>query len=655
MQFASLFPQLITGCESVLLELKNLSDARDASRKRVGGKRGQDAGCHCAFALSMLPLETTPGVLKANGDGQPQAAGAKRAVAVDDVTEDQTDRVLYKIEASMERLRELAEMIQATSMQGEANLIAKVTLQEGAIKALASAVQASAATATATAIAQERGRSSSAFGRLYLPIQVKKLQEWYYSYPRPLMDELTLMRTILNYRPYANPFQVGGLSIAHVRDWFKRRRHRERIRYVKLAVEAGRDPVAEEEEINLRIEQRIEHLRRSVDPNDLVKELDRVRNESSQYESMVSAFTRPSNMESYIAASNAVPTAADQHLASGGAGADGSARHKRLRTQESELDDAVVVKPGTHLEVQALQSRIRSLIVLPRSATNTNALQQVIDILRAMNVTMETRIQTGVVADLKKILKVYQKPTLLRKSTIALLESLGMSQRAILNDSVVDEAPPAPESVPPPPIKTEMSSLETPEEVEEDESNRPQKQLKQELSASIMASSKAPASSNASGSGAKTTSEPPKARKGAKAARGKKEKAKVLRPMKFSMVQVQALEDWFQQKYKPTQAEMEGYLEKLNSPPLRDEKQTVDVNMTQLRRWFNKRRCLRRPPYALMGHQEADKDGAEDETSASLAEGEDGAGSERLDVDSVVSSDDGDDDSSDDDDDDDDQ
>lgn len=636
----------------MLLELKNLSDAREASRMRVGGKRGQDAGCHCAFALSMLPLETTPDILKANGDDQQQAAGSKRAVAVDDATEDQTDRVLYKIEASMERLRELAEMIQATSMQGEANLISKVTLQEGAIKALASAIQASAATATAMAIAQERGRSSSAFGRLHLPIQVKKLQEWYYSYPRPLMDELTLMRTILNYRPYANPFQVGGLTIAHVRDWFKRRRHRERIRYVKLAVEAGRDAVAAEEEINLRIEQRIEHLRRSVDPNELVKELDRVRNESSLYESMVSSFTRPSNLESYISASNALPTAADQYIASGGAGANAGNRHKRLRTQESELDEAVVVKPGTHLEVQALQSRIRSLVVLPRSATNTNALQQVIDILRAMNVTVETRIQTGIVADLKKILKVYKKPTLLRKSTIALLESLGMSQRAILDETVVDEASPAPGAVLPPPIKTETSSMGTPEEDEEDEGNRPQKQLKQEPS-----STKASASPGATTSGKKTTSETSKARKASKPARGKKEKAKVLRPMKFSMVQVQALEDWFQQKYKPTQAEMEGYLEKLNSPPLRDEKQTVDVNMTQLRRWFNKRRCLRRPPYALMGHQEADKKDVEDEASASLAEGDDGAGSERLDVDSVVSSDDDDDDddedSSDDDDDDD--
>lgn len=618
--------QLITGCESVLLELKNLSDARESSRKRAGAKRGQDAGCHCAFALAMLPLATTPDILKANGDSQePQKPEKPKAPVVDEPTEDQTDRVLYKIEASMERLRELAEMIQATSMQGEANLISKVTLQEGALDSLSSAIQASAAAATAAAIAQEGGHSSSAFGRLYLPIQVKKLQEWYYSYPRPLMDELTLMRTILNYRPYANPFQVGGLTIAHVRDWFKRRRHRERMRYVKLAIEAGRDPVAAEEEINLRIEQRIEHLRLSIDPNELVKELDRVRNESSSYDSMVHSFTRPSKMQGYIAASNGAPSGTDKTTQNGNGNANAAARHKRVRTQESDLDDAVVVKPSSRIEVQVLQNRLRSLVVLPRTATNTNALQQVVDILRAMTVTPETRIQTGIVADLKTILKVYKKPTLLRKSTIALLESLGMSQRVILDDSAVDDGP-LPEEVAAP-IITEGAAAE-----DVDDENRPQKQLKQEPNATspVAKGGKKPATK--------------KAPKPAKPPRGK-EKAKVLRPMKFSMDQVQALEAWFQQTYKPTQTDMEGYLEKLNSPPLRDEKQKVDVNITQLRRWFNKRRCLRRPPYALMGQQESGREEVEDVGSASLAED---AGSERMDIDSVVSSDDDDDDGDDD-------
>lgn len=575
----------------MLLELKSLSDARDASRKQAGSKGGQDAGCHCAVALGMLPLNTTPDVLKTEGEETTSTGRAAQTPAVDKMTEDQTDRVLYKIEASMERLRELAEMIQATSMQGEANLISKVTLQDGAIKALASAIQASAATATATAIAQERGRSSSAFGRLYLPIQIKKLQEWYYSYPRPLMDELTLMRTILNYKPYANPFQVGGLTIAHVRDWFKRRRHRERVRFIKLTVEAGRDPVAAEEEINLRLEQRIAHLRASVDPNELVKELDRVRNESSTYESMVNAFTQPSNLESYISASDAVPTSAD--LRNGTSGSSANNRHKRLRTQESDVDDAVIVKPSTQVEVQALQNRVRSLVTLPRTATNTNALQQVVDILRAMTISVEMRIQTGIVADLKQILKIYKKPTLLRKSTIALLETLGMNRRAILDETVVDEQPPPP---PPPPIKTELPVMLTEDDAMGQQNVAPSSAVDGD-DAPDVASDIDPSTSGSKGI----------------AKSGGKKKAKVLRPMKFSMHQVTALEAWFQQKYKPTQAEMEEYLAQLNSPPLRDEKQSVDVNMTQLRRWFNKRRCLRRPPFALMTQQDAAREGGKDE------------------------------------------
>lgn len=623
--------QLINGCDSVLLELKNLSDAREASRKQTGKNGQQDSDCACGIALSMLPLVENADA-KAIAASAGQASLKLRGGNVDDIAEDQTDRVLFKIEASMERLHELAEMIQATSMQGEANLIAKVTLQEGAVKALGAAIQASAAAATATAISQERGRTSSAFGRLYSPLQVKKLQEWYGSYPRPLTDELTLMRTILNYRPYANPFQPSGLTIAHVRDWFKRRRHRERMRFVKLAIEAGNDPVAAEEEIDLRVEKRIEHLRTSVDPNDLVKEVDRVRSESSMYDSMVSSFTRPSNMDSYISASRSVPTYADQQAAALSGG-----RVKRQRTQESDLDDAMMVKVANRVEVAALQNRVRSLLALPRTATNTNAIQQVVDLLRSMEVPSEVRIQTGIVSDLKQILKTYKKPTLLRKATIALLESLGMSRRAALEEEVVDEdepmkedpAPPAP-TIPPPPPSPPRAPPTPVEEVVEPTPSPPSPPPEPPVEPEVAAEAK-PAKQ-----------------------RAKREKGKVLRPMKFSMKQVMALEGWFQQKYKPSQEEMEAYLDQLNATPLRDEKQPVDVNMTQLRRWFNKRRCLRRPPFSLMTQQDASKDGSKSplalkETDLKM-DGEDLDDSENdSDDDSSDDDDDDDDDSSDDD------
>ena len=199
--------QLLIGCDGLLLEIKSLVETRAESRLRSGQRRGQSGGCACGQAMAMLPLRHPRECLTARGKID-DASKLKKAM-VDEATEDHTDTVLAKMEATMIRLKEMAELIQATSMQGEANLVSKVSLQNGTFQALEAAVQASAAAATATAIAQERGRSSSAFGRLCIPIQVQKLQEWYYSYPRPLLDEPTLMRTILNYRPYADPFQVG--------------------------------------------------------------------------------------------------------------------------------------------------------------------------------------------------------------------------------------------------------------------------------------------------------------------------------------------------------------------------------------------------------------------------------------------------------------
>ncbi|KAK1946039.1 hypothetical protein P3T76_003087 [Phytophthora citrophthora] len=581
---------LLTGCDGLLLELKSLAEVRAESRKRAGkGSTQSGSGCSCGQAMAMLPLRNPAETLATSVD---KADKKQNVSKVDDATEDLTDRALAKMETAMLRLREMAELIQATSMQGEANLVSKVSLQTGTFQALEAAVQASAASATATAIAQERGRSSSAFGRLYMPLQVQKLQEWYYSYPRPLLDELTLMRTILNYRPYANPFQVGGLSLAHVRDWFKRRRFRERMRYVKLAVEAGHDSQAAEEEIDLRLEQRIAQLRASVDPNELVKEVDRVRAQSYLFDAAVNAFTRPSNIRSYVAASYSVPTTADQK------GNNSNGRGKRQRTQDSDLDDISLVKHATVLEVMALQNRLRSLMEQPKTTVVTNGLQQVIDLLRAMKVEPDVRIQSGLVADLKQILKVYTKPTLLRKATIVLLETLGMNRRATMDQDADDDtllsAPPSPALSTASSARgrtTMMSAFEGGNGGFDDDS-------------SLLMPGEPPKKK------AKPAARPAKPR-------AKEKKGRVLRPMKFSMDQLTALEGWFQQKYKPSQEEMENYLVQLNTPPLRDmKKQTVDVNMTQLRRWFNKRRCLRRPPFALMTQQEAAKEGSK--TAAAL-------------------------------------
>jgi hypothetical protein len=279
----------------------------------------------------------------------------------------------------------------------------------------------------------------------------------------------------------------------------------------------------------------------------------------------------------------------------------------------------VVVKVGVPTEIGVLQNRIRSLLTMPRSATNTNALQQVVDLMRSMDISRDVRVQTGLVADLKKILKVYKKPTLLRKTTIAMLESLGMNRRIILDDNAHDEEPP------PPPALTVEADLST-------NSNGAGEDKSDDVpSPASPATAVSPA-------------------KGKLSSRGKREKGKIQRPMKFSMKQVMQLESWFQQKYKPSQAEMEAYLDQLNAPPLREEKQPMDVNMTQLRRWFNKRRCLRRPPFALMTQQEAAKEGSK--SAAALEAAAAGDMERDEDLDAVQGNDSGDsnDDSSDDDD-----
>ncbi|CCI40896.1 unnamed protein product [Albugo candida] len=548
--------QLINGFDNVLLEIKSLSDARDRARKSTTTRKNtQESNCECEHALSLIlsnrnapkhPAETELKGNEAKSKRKPVEDESKGKVH--EFMEEQTDRVLLRIEASMERLRELTEMVQSASLQGEASLIAKVRLEETALESMNNAIHSMTTNAAAKTIAQERARSSKApVSRMYSSLQLKKMEDWYHLYPRPLSDELTLMRTILNYHPYANPFQVNGLTVAQIRDWFKRRRYRERMSYVRLAIEAGRDAVAAEEEVDFRIEQRIHELRKSVDPNELVNEVERVRMESSMYDSLVSTFTKADKMDSYIAASYGASTGSDHQPMLSGMGLP-LTRVKRQRIQELDADESGTVKFATVQEIQAMQSRIRDLLTLPKDAINMNGVQQVIDILRSLEIPQEVRIQTNLVADLKSVLKTYRKPSLLRRSTIMLLENMGFIRRQSATCSTGKEVAEKTLLAPPP-----------------------------------------PASGN-------TMSRPPPAKRG--------EKGKVVRPMKFSMKQVVALEGWFQEKYKPTQNEMEGYLSHLNAPPLREEKQTVDFSMTQLRRWFNKRRCLRRPPFALMSDKE---------------------------------------------------
>ncbi|KAF0738256.1 hypothetical protein AaE_008872, partial [Aphanomyces astaci] len=239
----------------------------------------------------------------------------------------------------------------------------------------------------------------------------------------------------------------------------------------------------------------------------------------------------------------------------GGAAASSSSAAYPAALGVDDVDDAIVVKVASKFELEAIQRRLQTLLQAPKTTANTNNIQQAMDVLRSLDISNELMQSTGVVADLKRVLKVYKKPSLLRRTTEALMESLGQT--------TATKKPKRPAAPPPPPP----------------------------MVVSVAASSPLPPTtlvSAAGGEGKTTTTS--KRKKG----------AKLLRPMKFSMQQVEALETWFQKTFKPSQSEMEEYLDALNAEPLRDPKQTVDVNMTQLRRWFNKRRCLRRPPFALM-------------------------------------------------------
>ncbi|ETV77978.1 hypothetical protein H257_08204 [Aphanomyces astaci] len=553
--------QLVSGCDSVLLEIKHISDIRDSmKRKAVNSAHTAPSSmllASHALGTSMLPASSST-------SAPPQSFATAPAVAtppsLDKGTEDQTDRVLYKIEASIEKFRELAEMIQTTSMHHEALLVHKLHLPPSSIETMVTSIHNAAAAATSAAIAQVRHRMP----RTLSPEQRTKLQTWYYSYPRPLADELDLMSSILSYPPYSTSCSL--VHPQHVRDWFKRRRFRERMRLVVQAVEASSDPAsplslhAAEASVRARMELRIQTLREAVNPDELVRELEHVRLSSSLYSNVASSFGHKRNLDQFLAAAHhaILGGASDKKKprlqVPGGAAASSSAAYPAALGVD-DVDDAIVVKVASKFELEAIQRRLQTLLQAPKTTANTNNIQQAMDVLRSLDISNELMQSTGVVADLKRVLKVYKKPSLLRRTTEALMESLGQT--------TATKKPKRPAAPPPPPP----------------------------MVVSVAASSPLPPTalvSAAGGEGKTTTTS--KRKKG----------AKLLRPMKFSMQQVEALETWFQKTFKPSQSEMEEYLDALNAEPLRDPKQTVDVNMTQLRRWFNKRRCLRRPPFALM-------------------------------------------------------
>ncbi|KAF0693143.1 Aste57867_15852 [Aphanomyces stellatus] len=566
--------QLVAGCDSVLLEIKHISDIRESMKRKSSAAPAAPAISVASHALgtSMLPPSTT---------SAPSAAAATMALPaaavapLDKATEDQTDRVLYKIEASIEKFRELAEMIQTTSMHQEALLLQKLHVPPASIQTMVSAIHNAAAAATSAAIAQDRHRAV-ARPATFTSDQRTKLQTWYYAYPRPLADELDLMSSILAFPPYAT--SPVAIHPQHVRDWFKRRRFRERMRLVMQAIEGGAALHAAEADVRARMELRIQTLREAVSPDELVRELDHVRLSSSIYSTVSGSFGHKRNLDQFLSAAS---RGSSSMMAAAATAAHVSVDSKRPRVtsslvpHENEVEEAIIVKVASKFEIEAVQARLRALLKAPKTTANTNSIQQAMDVLRSLDIAKELCHSTHLVADLKRVLKVYKKPSLLRRTTEALLDTLGQATTSSAASSsggkktkraaISSSSAPTPPPPPPPPLAADTS---TPAEPTRQDKGKP-------------------ASSSSS-----------KRKKG----------AKLLRPMKFSMKQVEALEAWFQKTFKPSQTEMEEYLDALNATPLREPKQSVDVNMTQLRRWFNKRRCLRRPPFALMTKDKKDDD-----------------------------------------------
>ncbi|KAG9398680.1 hypothetical protein AC1031_014464 [Aphanomyces cochlioides] len=551
--------QLVTGCDSILLEIKHISDIRDNVKRKTSSSTALPASSLASHALgtSMLP----PSALSTTS--VPTIA----APALDKATEDQTDRVLYKIEASIEKFRELAEMIQTTSMNQEALLQQKLQLSPSAIQTMVASIHNAAAAATSAAIAQTRQHAVS---RTFSSAQRTKLQTWYFSYPRPLADELELMSSILSFPPYSTSSSSASIHPQHVRDWFKRRRFRERMRLVMQAVESGVALHTAEADVRARMELRIQTLREAVSPDELVRELEHVRLSSSIYSTVSTSFSNKRNLDQFLSAAQTLQ--AHDHVVKKPRATASNA------SQDNEVDEAVLVKVASKFELEAIQARLRSLLKAPKTTANTNSIQQVMDVLRALEISNELRQSSGIVADLKRVLKVYKKPSLLRRTTEALMETLGHALTKKSKKSSSSAAPP-----PPPPAPVAVAQVSQ---------------------------------------GSASSDKPSKSSK-------RKKGAKLLRPMKFSMKQVEALEAWFQKTFKPSQTELEEYLAALNAAPLREPKQHVDVSMTQLRRWFNKRRCLRRPPFALLtkdkkdGDEEATPDDEEDDDEEDDVDDED--------------------------------
>jgi hypothetical protein len=235
-------------------------------------------------SIQMMPVPPT--IAKTTSKSKADEGGNTNAQPVlDKATEDQTDRILYKIEASIEKFRQLAETIQTVSMHHEALLLQRLTIPSASMQTMVASIHAAAAAATSAAIAQERG------GRLYGATsrntfsndQRTKLQTWYYMYPRPLADELELMAQILSYPPYLqddHSYRASDESDVwsppmsvhpqHVRDWFKRRRFREHMRHVMQSVETGVPLHEAEKNVKARLETRIQVLRETVNPDELV-------------------------------------------------------------------------------------------------------------------------------------------------------------------------------------------------------------------------------------------------------------------------------------------------------------------------------------------------------------------------------------------------
>lgn len=247
---------IIGTCEDVLREIKSLGLDRDLAREqmRLASKKRLLNQCPCGTAAAMLPL----------GLSSTPLSSSSSVGILDTMTENETDRVFLKIEASLEKIRQISQVLERNVATKEREMIQQIQIPQEALYACG------------TTSGNYRRKAFSSF----TPRQLEKLELWYELYPEPFSYELVTMRMILSLRPYSeSKVEASFISEDRLRDWFIGRQEREIMDHVQRRLhERGRSAdvqTAAQIEIQSTIQSRVMKLREmSENTGSIVRELE---------------------------------------------------------------------------------------------------------------------------------------------------------------------------------------------------------------------------------------------------------------------------------------------------------------------------------------------------------------------------------------------